>query len=106
MAKSLLPAEGQAGRFGGEELVAIIPASDPKAAAQNAQNFAESLRAHIAEASFPARNSMAAKITVSAGVAANLEPTQQATVLLKMAMAALDQAKSKGRNCVVATDFS
>ena len=79
-------------RWGGEELLAVLPHAD----LEGARAFAERSRALIAALSFGSSGS----ITASAGTAliAAAEPFDDAVA---RADAALYQAKRRGRNCVV-----
>ena len=88
-------------RFGGEEFAVLIPAPDAASAGARAEEVAECLRSLVAEASFPARNSMSARITISAGVASYPDPVSDPLVLIQAAQAALREAKGTGRNRVV-----
>lgn len=85
-----------AARFGGEELIVILPA----ASADSARRVAERLCERVRQARVFHDSAMAAPhITASFGVA-TLEPGQQAEALITAADAALYRAKENGRNCV------
>ncbi|MBM3270313.1 MAG: diguanylate cyclase [Candidatus Sericytochromatia bacterium] len=90
-----------ASRFGGEEFAILIPAPDPETASRRGEELAERLRMMVAEASFPARHSMTARITISAGVASYPDPVGDAQSLIQAAQRALVEAKQSGRNKVV-----
>ncbi len=90
-----------ASRFGGEEFAILIPAPDPQTARLRGEELAERLRLMVAEASFPARHSMTARITISAGVASHPDPVGDAQTLIQAAKSALLEAKESGRNKVV-----
>jgi diguanylate cyclase (GGDEF)-like protein/putative nucleotidyltransferase with HDIG domain len=90
-----------ASRFGGEEFAILIPAPDPQAARQRGEELAERLRRMVAEASFPGRHSMTARITISAGVASYPDPVADPQALIQAAATALREAKESGRNKVV-----
>ncbi|WP_455382043.1 sensor domain-containing diguanylate cyclase [Salinispira pacifica] len=83
-------------RFGGEELVLILPGASIENGAQKAESFrraTESLRVEYAGRHLP-------EITISLGVAAFSEHLSQSTPLLNAADAALYRAKKAGRNRV------
>lgn len=79
-------------RYGGEELVLILPLT-PK---DSARLVAEKLRAAIANAAFPE-----GRLTISFGVATYPQDGSSAPDLIKAADDALYQAKRAGRNRVV-----
>jgi len=91
--------EGElAARYGGEEMVVVMPGSTRQAGAA----AAETLRKAIAARPIDCGNGLALPITASVGVAA-LEPGtpfKEPAHLLKAADLALYAAKSAGRNCV------
>jgi two-component system cell cycle response regulator len=86
------------GRYGGDELMAVVPTCD----AAGAVRFAESFRARINRQAIEISDGPVA-ITVSIGVAvvSNLLGVS-ASALIRAADAALYRAKVAGRNCVVA----
>jgi two-component system cell cycle response regulator len=84
-----LRAEDVLGRLGGEEFMALLPDTDPEAAAA----AAERLRAAVAEAGGPV------PVTASVGWAV-LEEDEPAELLVRRADAALYDAKAAGRNRV------
>jgi len=86
-------------RFGGEEFVVVMPDTDGEIAGR----VAERIRAEIAARPFPVgRDGMSIGVTASVGVAAMLPPHDRVAELLKRADVALYEAKSGGRNRVVA----
>jgi two-component system cell cycle response regulator len=84
-------------RFGGEEFVVVMP--DTEAAI--AQKVAERVRAEIAEMPFVI-NGVNVAVTVSVGVSSLKRGADSVADLLKRADVALYEAKSGGRNRVVA----
>ncbi len=86
-------------RYGGEEFVVVMPDTDAAAAAA----IAERLRGIIESAAFdlPAFN-LSIAVTASLGIATVTADTETPEQLLKQADKALYEAKSKGRNRVVA----
>jgi diguanylate cyclase (GGDEF)-like protein len=90
-----------AARYGGEELVLLLPGRDHAAA----HAIAERLRLHVEAAAIPHPTStVAPHLTVSVGVGA-MRP--DATLLPELLVDAADRAlyiaKSRGRNCVVSS---
>jgi diguanylate cyclase (GGDEF)-like protein len=85
------PHADTAGRWGGEEFMIVIPNSTLERAAA----FAEKLRAHVANATFP----YVGQMTVSVGVS-SYEPGDDLDLLVNRADEALYRAKNNGRNCV------
>ncbi|MBI6546998.1 MAG: diguanylate cyclase [Cyanobacteria bacterium NC_groundwater_1444_Ag_S-0.65um_54_12] len=90
-----------AARFGGEEFAILLAAVDAPASQSQARALAESLRREVAAANFPARHALAAKVTISAGIATYPDPISEPMVLLQAAQAALQEAKITGRNRLV-----
>lgn len=87
-------------RFGGEEFVVLLPATD----AAHAAALAEHMRRHVADLQIPhAASRVAAGVTVSLGVA-SMKPADgcQPPELIAAADAALYRAKEQGRNRVAA----
>ena len=87
-----------AARYGGDELVLVLPGTPRETAA----TIAESIRRAIAARNVPGKNRGHIKVTASIGVAA-MEPQgplKQASHLLKAADMAVYAAKHAGRNCV------
>jgi len=83
-------------RYGGEEIVLILPETDPDAAVR----FAERLRAAVEAQPFDA-NSEPIRMTVSIGVASFPAHADGAEALVASADAAMYAAKQGGRNRVV-----
>lgn len=83
------------GRYGGEELIILLPETDRP----TSMKVAERLRAAIAETPINVDNKEIA-LTVSIGVATKDENTQQLETLIARADQAMYIAKHKGRNCV------
>ena len=88
------------GRFGGDEFVILLPATD----AEGATALAENLRRSVGRARIQGRNSSVGKFTdainISLGVAAGM-PEEQIDELILRADTALRNAKQQGRNCVM-----
>lgn len=82
-------------RYGGEELVAILPQSEPTAAL-----VAERLRATVAAQPFDIGDGEQIGITVSIGAASIPDDADNAAALIAAADAALYAAKQEGRNRV------
>jgi len=86
-------------RWGGEEFLVVMPETD----LANAAAVAERLRAAVAKDSFTVRSSgEKLAVTISVGVAAAIAVGDDRHRLLKRADDALYNAKSAGRNRVVA----
>ncbi|TPK92820.1 MULTISPECIES: PleD family two-component system response regulator [unclassified Mesorhizobium] len=86
-------------RFGGEEFVVVMPDTDGAVA----EKVAERIRAEIAQAPFAIGNDgKMIEVTVSVGVSSVLKGTDSVAALMKRADLALYEAKSAGRNRVVA----
>jgi two-component system, cell cycle response regulator len=86
-------------RFGGEEFVVVMPDTDPALA----HKVAERIRSHIADAPFViGRDGRRVDVTISIGVAGLKQPSDTVDELLKRADLALYEAKTGGRNRVVA----
>ena len=83
------------GRYGGEELIVLLPETDIKTAKQ----IAERLRKRIAESPMKVSNSEI-PVTVSIGVAGKDENTTNLDILIARADQAMYIAKHKGRNRV------
>ena len=85
------------GRYGGEEFVALLPATTH----EQAMAVGERIRRSIESLHVHARgNSL--QTTISMGVASLTGPADTADDLIARADAALYRAKTLGRNCVVA----
>jgi two-component system, cell cycle response regulator len=86
-------------RYGGEEFVVVMPDTEPAVAAR----VAERIRHEIEMAPFAVvGRPQGLKVTVSIGVASLSAPDDTMAVLMKRADVALYEAKSSGRNRVVA----
>jgi two-component system cell cycle response regulator len=86
-------------RFGGEEFVVVMPDTDGAIA----EKVAERIRAEIAKLPFPiGKDGKAIEVTVSVGVSSMLKGPDTVQALMKRADQALYEAKSGGRNRVVA----
>lgn len=85
-----------AARFGGEEMIVILPATQQTSALMVAQRLCERLRQAVV---FSELRRPLPHITASFGVA-TLEPEQNAEALISAADAALYRAKQDGRNRV------
>lgn len=88
------------GRYGGEEFLIILPGSEFEGACVRA----EALRMAVQSAEIQDGES-SLKVTSSFGVASGFAPGHDAEAVIRIVDAALYQAKSNGRNCVVATDM-
>lgn len=87
------------GRYGGEEFMALLPATH----GEGALILAERIRAQLA--SLPiTHGGLSLTVTVSVGVAEWQSTMQRYENLIKAADKALYQAKDRGRNCVCRTD--
>ena len=86
-------------RYGGEELVMIMPETNIEGAIIPVQR----LRRSVEEYEFN-YNGVKAKVTVSIGLTMNFQSFNSATELLKSADEALYKAKESGRNRVVLHD--
>jgi two-component system cell cycle response regulator len=85
-------------RYGGEEFVVVMPDTP----APIAEKVAERIRAEIASAPFVVADGTAIEITVSVGVSSLKPYADSMDALMKRADVALYEAKSGGRNRVVA----
>lgn len=94
--KSLKRTEDIAARYGGEELVLLLPDSDKT----QAQRFAERIRRRIEEMEV-IRDNLPIKITLSGGVASYPIDATTGTDLIKYADEAMYRAKSFGKNNIV-----
>ena len=83
------------GRYGGEELIILLPETDRRTATR----VAERLRASVAATPIKVSGNEIA-VTVSIGVAEKDENTLQLDTLIARADQAMYIAKHKGRNCV------
>ena len=86
-------------RFGGEEFVVVMPDTDGAVA----EKVAERIRAEIAQMPFAlGQEGKTIEVTVSVGVSSLLKGSDTVAALMKRADLALYEAKSGGRNRVVA----
>ena len=86
-------------RFGGEEFVVVMPDTDGAVA----EKVAERIRAEIAQLPFAVgHDGKTIEVTVSVGVSSVLKGADTIAALMKRADVALYEAKSGGRNRVVA----
>jgi diguanylate cyclase (GGDEF)-like protein len=95
-----------AARWGGEEFVVLLPATD----SEGAMHFAEHLRGEIERAVIPCDNKKGETVTVSIGVYSYIpKPDETVNSFINTADNALYKAKADGRNRVVLgedfTDF-
>lgn len=86
-------------RFGGEEMVVILPHTE----AEGAQIVAERIRKEVEQLQ-PMSESGKVPITISGGIACFPKHSEDAETLLKKADKALYQAKEGGRNQIVTSD--
>lgn len=91
-----------AARFGGEEFVVLLSHCDLAQATQ----FAQRLREAIAQAQVPAESGPPLRVTASLGVAAAAPAGLDLDALLSAADAAMYEAKSSGRDRVIAFDIA
>jgi diguanylate cyclase (GGDEF)-like protein len=85
-----------AGRYGGEEIIVVMPQSDLDGAAMLADRW----RCGIEEASFEVPDGRNAPVTVSIGVASFDPSLETPEDLIAVADSALYRAKENGRNRV------
>lgn len=85
-----------AGRYGGEELLVVLPQNTASGAAQ----LAERWRHEVAEVPFEVAGGESVRVTLSAGVAGYRDDFESPEDLIAAADAALYRAKEKGRNRV------
>lgn len=86
-------------RFGGEEFVIVMPDTDGPVA----EKVAERIRAEVAHLPFAVgKDGKSIEVTVSVGVSSLLKGADSVEALMKRADLALYEAKSGGRNRVVA----
>ena len=89
------------GRYGGEEFLIVLPGSD----LESARNRAEQLRRAVQSAHIMDGDTVV-RVTSSFGAASGFPQRGQAEAVIRMADAALYEAKGSGRNRVVATEIS
>lgn len=89
-------------RYGGEELVFVLPNTD----VEMATIIAEEIRQKIKNLQYEYSYNFLTRITVSIGVAAFPEHTTSCEDLLQLADRALYQAKAQGRDRVVVIDHN
>jgi two-component system cell cycle response regulator len=86
-------------RFGGEEFIVVMPDT----AQDDARRIAERIRLHVAGSPFRVLDGEELlSVTISIGVAASLGADDSARALLRRADVAMYEAKSTGRNRVIA----
>ncbi|GAB2575470.1 ligand-binding sensor domain-containing diguanylate cyclase [Dyella jejuensis] len=95
--RSALPAGATLGRYGGEEILAVVPGATPGDPAPF-----ETLCQHIAESPFGGDGARV-KVTCSMGVAWLRRQDHDSFDLIRRADAALYEAKTAGRNRIVVT---
>jgi diguanylate cyclase (GGDEF)-like protein len=93
---SELRATDVAGRYGGEELIVLLPQNSP----DGAEVMAERWRARVEDASFELPDGRDAMVTVSLGIAGFEKAFETPYDLVAAADSALYLAKQKGRNRV------
>jgi diguanylate cyclase (GGDEF)-like protein len=93
--KKTLRAEDIAARYGGEELVVILPETD----ARKAMFVAEKIRVCVAEIEIP-YGSQKLHVTISLGVSSFPEHAGQKKELIRLADLALYNSKHNGKNRV------
>ncbi|MEO6743621.1 MAG: GGDEF domain-containing protein [Caldimonas sp.] len=84
------------GRFGGEEFLVLMPG----ATVETALPVADRLRTSLASPA-PRIEDVTQRLTASIGIAQWRMPTEEPSILVMRADAALYQAKQRGRDCVV-----
>jgi diguanylate cyclase (GGDEF)-like protein/PAS domain S-box-containing protein len=89
-----------ASRMGGEELLVMLPGAGP----DDARSKADQLRAGIKQLVLNHMGAALGKVTISVGVAAYPHHARRAEELLRIADAALYQAKHQGRDRVVVAE--
>lgn len=84
-------------RFGGEEFVVLLPATDLR----HALTTADDIRRSVESLALPHSGSAAGLVTISAGVASIVPTTDDASALVAIADQQLYEAKRSGRNRVM-----
>jgi len=97
--RRLLPPGCHLSRWGGQEFMCLLPAADRTVT----DSLAETLRRNF-ESSDPRFNNQSVHVTASFGTAVYPDDGTTVDRLLAASGAALYQAKSNGRNCVVAAN--
>ncbi len=92
----MLRATDTAGRWGGDELVVVLPQNTPHGAAV----LAERWRSEVAEARFVSAEGARIAVTLSIGIAEHAPGQASAADLVAAADRALYAAKRRGRNCI------
>lgn len=88
------------GRYGGEEFLIVLPGSDFESARTRAEQLRRAVQAaHIMDGETLVR------VTSSFGAACGFPGKDEAEAVIRIADAALYEAKRNGRNCVVATEI-
>ncbi len=88
-----------AGRYGGEEFMAVLPSTGTEEAARFAERFADSLRDQVFES-----NDETFQLTCSAGVSSLQSEDEDSDTIIQRADAALYRAKNSGRDTVCRAD--
>ncbi len=92
------------GRYGGEEFLIILQASEFDSACLRAEELRLAVEsAHILDGVLDGDKAL--QVTSSFGVASGFPPDYGAEAVIQAVDAALYQAKASGRNCVIATDM-
>ena len=88
-------------RYGGEELVMLLPDTDR----EGARHVADTVREHVARTEFFRRTDASRPVaTITFGIAAIPEDAGDAESLIRQADRALYRGKALGRNCCVTAD--
>jgi diguanylate cyclase (GGDEF)-like protein len=97
LARERIPEPGFVARYGGEELVALVPGM----VKETAQELAESIRVAVESHPFPGRETQPlGRVTLSLGVATYPEDGEEPAILVAHADKAVYDAKDRGRNAV------
>ena len=99
---AVVGSQGEVVRFGGEEFAIVLDAVSPA----EASHLAERVRESIARQAFRTRRGTSLYMTVSIGIATWSKGIDTVRKLIDKASAALDQAKTLGKNRVVVADDS
>jgi diguanylate cyclase (GGDEF)-like protein len=84
------------GRFGGDEMLVVLP----QIPAKGALVMAERWRAGVEQAAFRAPDGRSIRATLSIGIAEHAKAMAHSDELISAADKALYAAKQRGRNCV------